>query len=129
MSVRKRQSLPIWRDANRLLLEVEVAVRQFSRYHKYTVGSDLRHQAMRICRMLSRALRSEGAARRDVVQALILAVDDMKVVIQLAKELRAFKNFRQFQVLVELAVSLGKQGGAWLRHLQRGARSEAGGSP
>jgi hypothetical protein len=29
------ERLPIWRDANRLLLGVEQAVRGFGRYHKY----------------------------------------------------------------------------------------------
>jgi len=42
------QHLPIWRDANRLLPVVEQAVRSFPRYHKYTLGSDLRNQAMAI---------------------------------------------------------------------------------
>ncbi|MFS8086423.1 MAG: hypothetical protein ACMG6H_12395 [Acidobacteriota bacterium] len=33
--------LPIWRDANALLPEVEQAVRRFSRYHKYSLGAEL----------------------------------------------------------------------------------------
>lgn len=115
----KRQSLPIWRDANLLLLEVEKVVRGFTRYHKYTLGSDLRHQAMTICRLLSRALREEAQQRINLVSRLLVAVDDIKVLIQLAKELKAFQNFSHFQVLVELAVSLSKQGGAWKQHLSR----------
>ncbi len=35
------RQLPLWRDAQRFLLEVELAVRAFPRYHKYTLGSDL----------------------------------------------------------------------------------------
>jgi len=34
--------LPVWRDATRLLLEIEQAVREFPRYHKYSIGSTLR---------------------------------------------------------------------------------------
>lgn len=37
--------------------------------------------------------------------------------IQLAKEIKAFKNFQQFQVVSELVVLIGKQGGAWCRQL------------
>ena len=40
--------LPIWRDTQRLLLETESTVRGFARYHKYTVGLELRQQAMRL---------------------------------------------------------------------------------
>jgi hypothetical protein len=38
--------LPIWRDANRLLPVVELAVRQFPRYHQYALGTNLRRQAL-----------------------------------------------------------------------------------
>jgi len=55
---KQQQTLPIWRDANRLLVAIEQAVMQFSRYHKYTLGSDLRKQAMGICRVLVRALNA-----------------------------------------------------------------------
>ena len=111
-----RQQLPIWRDANRLLVEVETVVRSFSRYHKYSLGTDLRKQAMNLCRLISVALR-DLHHRATSVERLILAIDDIKVLIQLGKEIKAYQNFSQFQRLVELAVSLGKQGGAWLRHL------------
>jgi hypothetical protein len=38
------KQIPLWRDSNHCLLEVERAVRQFPRYHKYTLGSELRRQ-------------------------------------------------------------------------------------
>lgn len=115
--------LPIWRDCNRLLLEIEQAVRGFPRYHKYAVGADMRRQAMYVCRMLVRALDAEGEKRLVQVRQMRLAVDDLKVMIQLAKEIKAFKSFRQFQVVSELVVLIGKQGGAWCRQLtQRNAR-------
>ncbi|MCG5548798.1 hypothetical protein [Halorhodospira halochloris] len=37
---------PIWRDAQRLLVLTEEAVRRFPRYHKYTLGSGLRRQGV-----------------------------------------------------------------------------------
>ncbi|MBP6809444.1 MAG: four helix bundle protein [Chromatiaceae bacterium] len=53
--MRHLNHLPIWRDANRLLLAIEQAVRVFPRYHKYTLGSELRRQAMQVCRLIMRA--------------------------------------------------------------------------
>ena len=41
----KVKQMPLWRDVNRMLLLIEGAVRQFSRYHKYTLGNDLRKHA------------------------------------------------------------------------------------
>lgn len=119
-------NLPIWRDCNRLLLEIEQAVRGFPRYHKYAVGADMRRQAMYICRLLVRALDVEGEKRVYQVRQMRLAVDDLKIMIQLAKEIKAFKSFQQFQVVSELVVLIGKQGGAWCRQLtQRIARPES----
>ena len=77
------KQIPIWRDANLLLLEVEQAVRGFPRYHRYTLGTDLRQQAMGIVRLINRACHAEGDRKRQV-KRLMLAVDDIKVMIQLA---------------------------------------------
>jgi hypothetical protein len=46
---------PIYRDIRRLLVHTEEVVRHFSRYHKYTVGTDLRTQAMSLMRGVNRA--------------------------------------------------------------------------
>ena len=58
------RQLPLWRDAQRFLLEVELAVRAFPRYHKYTLGSDLRRQAMDVNRLVARAAQQGDAVRR-----------------------------------------------------------------
>ena len=55
------QQLPLWRDANRLLLEVEQAVRGFLRYHKYTLGAELRRLSLNVCRLVARAAQADGA--------------------------------------------------------------------
>lgn len=49
------KQLPIWRDANQLMVAIELAVRHFPRYHKYSLGTDLRRQAMTVCRLIVRA--------------------------------------------------------------------------
>jgi len=50
---------PIVRDANRLLLLTEEVVRRFSRYYKYTIGTDMRRQAMQLSRLANRAWRDK----------------------------------------------------------------------
>lgn len=73
---------PIWRDSQRLLVLTEEAVRRFPRYHKYTLGSDLRHQAMEVCRLVNRAWRDPRGRSRHVAQ-LVMAVDEFKLLLQL----------------------------------------------
>ena len=106
--MRHLNHLPIWRDANRLLLAIEQAVRVFPRYHKYTLGTELRRQAMQVCRLIMRA-----AEQARWLAQLVLAIDDLKLSVQLAKELEAFKSFKEFQTVTELAVAVGKHSGGW----------------
>ena len=108
---------PIWRDANRLLLEVEQAVKHFPRYHKYTLGTELRQQAMLICQLVARAWR-EKTQNLAILKRLVATVDDLKIQLQLGKELQVFQNFSVFERLAALTVTVGKQSGGWLRHSQ-----------
>lgn len=108
---------PIWRDANCLLVEVEQAVKHFPRYHKYTLGTDLRRQALLICQLVARAWR-EKTHNKEILKRLVATVDDLKILLQLGKELQVFQNFSVFERLVTLAVTVGKQSGGWLRHSQ-----------
>lgn len=120
--MRHLERLPIWRDANRMLVEMEESVREFPRFHKYSVGTELRNTAMRICQTVHRAV-SRQHHRLKLVQQLTELIDDLKIQLQLAKEVKAFKSFARFQRAAELAVSLGKQAGGWLKQ----ARAEAAG--
>lgn len=114
------QNLPIWRDTQRLLVMMEEAVRRFPRYHKYALGSDMRQQAMLISRTLLHAVNSTHPDERiQRVRQLRLATDELKLMVQTAKEIKAFHNFVQFQQLAELVVAISKQSGAWLKKLNQ----------
>jgi len=104
----------IWADALRLALEIEQAVRGFARYHKYTLGADLRRQAAQICRLVAQAARF-ARHRAAALERLVLEVEALKTTIYLAKELQAFASFAQFERVVQLAVLVGKQSGGWFK--------------
>ena len=110
------RQMPLWRDSQQLLLLVEQAVRDFPRYHKYTVGSELRRQAMRICRLLARACHDKEQRLAYVIQ-LTEAIDDLKIQLQLAKALAAFRHFKAFETIARLSVAVGKQSGGWRQRL------------
>ena len=125
----KHQQIPIWRDATRMLVEIEQAVRHFPRYHKYALGSELRLQAMAVCRAIVRAAdagrpgETADAPGRNLYR-LTLAVEDIKLSIQLAKEVNAFASFSEFSRVAELAVAVGKQSGGWRKRARARARPE-----
>lgn len=75
------KKIPIWKDSTQLLVEVE-----------QVVSCDMRGQAMLICRLVNRAWNDRANAARWLPQ-LVQAVDDFKLQLQVAKELKIFRNF------------------------------------
>jgi hypothetical protein len=106
---------PIVKLAERVLVGVEQAACGFPRKHRYTLGSDLRKQAMGVARLTHRAWR-DHAGRRSWLKQLTQAVDDLQLTIDIGCQLRAFRSFGQFEDLARLAKDLGKQCGGWHRH-------------
>jgi len=49
------EHLPIFKTAMDLTIYLEQVVRNFSRYHKYTLGSDLRQQSRELVTVIIRA--------------------------------------------------------------------------
>jgi hypothetical protein len=119
---------PIVKAAERLMLEIEQAVRRFPRYHKYTHGTRLREQAMAIARLAHRAWRDQQN-RPLWTTKLVWAVDDLKLSLQLGKQIEAFVSFAQFDMLARLCADLGKQCGGWRRQQQRNSQNAGAGTP
>ena len=121
-------------------MHTEEMVRCFSRYHKYTLGTDLRQQAVTIMRTVHR-LVFDKAQQKEHLNNLIWQVDDYKLSLQLAMELAVFSQaspgkqrrqtgkvpFSYFETAAQLAAAIGKQCGGWWRSAQNkqcSARSE-----
>ena len=117
--------LPIWKAALDLAVHLEHAVRRFPRYHKYTLGSELRQTAQRLCRLVARANDARADARALALDDLVLAVEEMKTLLTLAKEVGAFVQFNDFATAADLTVSLGKQSGGWRRRVRPEASSQS----
>ncbi|MCP4470947.1 MAG: hypothetical protein GY815_09715 [Gammaproteobacteria bacterium] len=77
------RQLPIWRQVNQLLIAIEVAVRYFPRYHKYTLGTELRNKAMRICQVIHR-VDTRKSSKYKLLQQLSELIDDIKRQVQIA---------------------------------------------
>jgi hypothetical protein len=120
---------PIVKLAGRVLKEIELAVRQFSRYNKYTVGADLRAHAMQVCKTAQRAWRNR-ARQAQLVTQLVWDIDDLRTVLQLGSALKVFASFAQFEMLARLLSDLGKQAGGWHRqHHPKGQNAGAVSAP
>lgn len=123
-----RELPPIAKLAMRALVSIEEAVTRFPRRHRYTLGSDLRERAMAVARATHMAWRDQ-AGRPQRVRDLALAIDDLKLTLQLGKEVNAFVSFGQFEALARLVNELGRQCGGWLKQLRSQGQNAADHTP
>lgn len=89
--------LPIYKAAYDLCLYLEEVVRNFARYHKYSIGQDLRDGARRVLRLIVRA-----NARREKARVLLQIreeVEELKVLMRLSQDAKAFASFNASPVL------------------------------
>ena len=112
------EHLPIYKATYDLCLYLEQVVRGFSRYHKYTLGTDLRDGARRVLKLIVRA-----NARHDKAPVLLEVreeVEQLKVVLRLGQDVKAFPNFNAFEHAITQVVAIAKQNEGWLRSQRQG---------
>lgn len=85
----------------------EQIVAGFSRYHKYTLGTDLRNISREIVGLIIQA----NSARDKQADLLRLRerLEALLVLMRLAKEVRAFKSFAAYVHAVEIVGSVSRQ--------------------
>ena len=111
------EHLPIYKRAMDLTIYIENIVRGFSRYHKYTLGTELRNQSRRIVSLIIRANSEKN--KLITLCSLRDTIEELKVMVRVCKEVKAFSNFKSFQTAAESAVSLSKQNEGWIKSLER----------
>jgi hypothetical protein len=115
------EHLPIYKQAMDVAVYFERAVAGFSRYHKYTLGTELRNHSREIVGLIVRANSAED--KRPALLALRERLDALLVSMRIAKEVQAFKSFAAYQQAVEAVVSICRQNEGWLKSL--GAKGDA----
>jgi hypothetical protein len=105
------EHLPIFKKAMELSVYTEETVRKFSRYQKYGIGEDLRDLSRQIVLLIIRANSTEQ--KSPVLQELVETCEQLKVMLVLAKEVKAFQSFTSFQQAAGLATSLCRQSEGW----------------
>lgn len=114
----RTEHLPLYKSAYDLCLYLEQVVRNFSRYHKYSLGADLRDGGRRVLRLVVRA-----NARRDkalVLQEIREETEELKVLMRLCQDVKAFSNFNSFEHAIGLVTDIAKQNEGWLKSQGQG---------
>ena len=107
--------LPIYRKGLELIVFLEKAVRQFSRYHKYSIGERLRQTSWDVVTLVVKSNNTPMAERRELLVSLRDKIEEVSVALTVAKELEAFSNHNSWQQAARMAVDLGRQSEGWLK--------------
>jgi len=114
---------PIYRDAYTLVVAIEQVVHKFGRYHKYTLGSELRHNAYLLLEYITFAINNK-TQRLEWINKAHLNSERLKIKIQLAKTLNLYPSFKHFENIATLAVAVSKQCKSWQKKLQHPRQQE-----
>ena len=96
------EHLPIYKTAMDLTVYLEQVVRNFSRYHKYTIGSDLRQQSRELVTVIIRA--NSRREKLSVLYELRERLEALLVLLRIGKEVQAFQKFTTYGRAAELTV-------------------------
>jgi len=107
------EHLPIYLKAMEVAVYFENTVRHFSRYHKYTLGTELREVSRDIVKRVIKA--NSSRSKLPELLALRERLEELKLLIRITREAGGFKSFNAFQHAIEGTVSISKQNEGWIR--------------
>ncbi len=119
------EHLPIYISAMAVAIHCEKVVAGFSRYHKYTLGTELRNTSREIVTLIVAANSSQEKLPR--LLTLRERLESLLILMRLCKEVKAFKSFKAFQFAIEHVVAVSKQNEGWIR--SGGQKARGPGSP
>jgi hypothetical protein len=112
------EHLPIYKQGYDLCLYLEQVVKNFSRYQKYALGSDLRDTARRVLKLIVRA--NARGDKAPVLLELREELEELKVLLRLGHDVKAFANFNSFEHAITRVTEIAKQNEGWLKSQRQG---------
>ena len=94
------EHLPIYRKAMETAVYFEKTVRNFSRYNKYNLGAEMRTKSRDIVKLIIKANSSRN--KLPLLYELREHIEELKVLIRISKESKAFHNFNSFKHAFDL---------------------------
>ena len=88
-------------------------MRNFPRYHKYTIGSELREKMREITVLIARA--NAKRERKETLIKIREKLEELKILIRICKELKVFKSFKSYEFAVRQVVEIARQNEGWLK--------------
>lgn len=102
--------LPIYRDTYQLILRVFEITKEFSKEYKYTLGQDMKRDALQLIRSIYRANKHRN--RSEHLDVFLDELELLKLEIRLCVDMKLVP-IRKQAVLSELLERIGKQITGW----------------
>jgi len=109
----RHEHLPIYKAALDLCIYFEKITRHFDRHHKYTIGGDLRRLSIRCVILVIRA--NDTRNKPPTLLKLKEAIEEIKILIKICKEVRAFNSFKSFATSIKMVDGLIEQCVGWIK--------------
>ena len=107
------ENLPVYKKALDLTVYIETIVIGFSRYHKYTVGAELRNLSRHIVVVIAKA--NLKSTRKETLEEALKKIEELKILIRICKELKIFRSFKSFEYVTRLTIDVARQCEGWYR--------------
>ena len=102
--------LPIYKDTYRLILKLFELTQHFSKEYKYSLGQDIKRDAICLVRSIYRANRNQQ--KRTYVEEFLDNFEVLKLELRLCADLKLFSIKHQAEI-TELLEGIGKQATSW----------------
>jgi hypothetical protein len=109
------EHLPIFKRLMDLSVFLEQVVAHFFRYHKYTLGSELRTMCHEALALIVEA--NSSRERQPVLFKLRVLLERIKIHLIIAREVKAFNNRSSFGQAAEMIVDLCRQNEGWIKSM------------
>jgi len=113
------ENLPIYKAALDLVIYFEKIVKNFSRYHKYTVGTELRNLSREILTLIIKA--NQAKDKKEALLKVRDKLEELKISIKICKEVKAFRSFKSFEYSIRSVVNIARQNEGWLKSQNQGS--------
>jgi len=104
-------SLPVYRDTYKLVLKIFEVTQNFSREYKYTLGQDMKRDAMRLVRSIYRANKAT-TKKQEYLEAFLDDFELLKLEIRLCTDMKML-SIKRLSELSRLMDCVGKQVTGW----------------
>jgi hypothetical protein len=120
----------IMKDSQRVRLCVYESVLRMARLNKYGVGIKLNQAAEAVVMAIHDMWRErEPELKLAFCLTMIRRIDSLTFDLQLAKDLGAFRSFREFEAIIRIVEEVGAQSGGFRKRMGNKGQNAAAANP